>query len=183
MAGAFLCGVRRPMKWRRFSGIGNEVFLHGPVAAHCMIALNPNVPSCRLIWSLICQARLEDAASVQIPQSRHGNDFVIPFVAVQRYLVFEGCVESCRLRLGAPPSPTPLPSSLTTCTLRQRPTPRACIAWGSFLIAVEEREPSVPRKITEGSPKGGCSQNRTVLRFPDLVQEFPIPHAWILVRQ
>ena len=57
MAGAFLCGVRRPMKWRRFSGIGNEVFLHGPVAAHCMIALNPNVPSCRLIWSLICTVR------------------------------------------------------------------------------------------------------------------------------
>ena len=73
-----------------------------------------------------------------------------------------------------------LPSSLTACTLRQRPTPRACIAWGSFFIAVEEREPSVPRKITEGSPKGGCSQNRTVLKFPDLVQEFktvPIPHT------
>jgi hypothetical protein len=38
------------------SGIGNEI-LHGPVAAHCMIALNPNVPSCRLIWSLSCTVK------------------------------------------------------------------------------------------------------------------------------
>ena len=36
------------------SATGNEVFVHGPVAAHCMIALNPNVPSCKLIWSLSC---------------------------------------------------------------------------------------------------------------------------------
>jgi hypothetical protein len=35
--------------------------------------------------------RLAAGAPVQIPQNRHGNDFVIPLVAVQRYLAFEGC--------------------------------------------------------------------------------------------
>jgi hypothetical protein len=50
---------------------------------------------------------LEDGPPVQIPQNRHGNDFVIPLVAAQRYLVFEGCIK-CRPRPdGVPHPPTP----------------------------------------------------------------------------
>ena len=29
---------------------------------------------------------------LKIPRNRHGNDFVIPLVAGQRYLAFEGCI-------------------------------------------------------------------------------------------
>ena len=41
-------------------------------------------------------------AGVKIPRNRHGNDFVIPLVPVQRYLVFEGCM---KLRASAAETP------------------------------------------------------------------------------
>ena len=49
------------LAWRPFSdSIGHQIeptrscLVHGPVAAHCMIELNPRVPRCRLIWSFSC---------------------------------------------------------------------------------------------------------------------------------
>src|SRR6478672_1444529 len=36
------------------TAVYHEVFLHGPVAAHCMIVLKPEVPRCRLNWSFSC---------------------------------------------------------------------------------------------------------------------------------
>ena len=52
------------------------------------------------------------------PQNRHGKDFVIPRVAVQRYLVFEGCLK-CRTGR-RPPPPTPRRRPERACKLRQR---------------------------------------------------------------
>ncbi len=55
-------------------------------------------------------------ALVQIPQNRHGKNFVMPRVAEQRYLVFEG---SLKCRPGRHPNP-PTPDAARIVTYKQR---------------------------------------------------------------
>ena len=59
MSGRSIAGNPAFKRWQSeppstVTAVYHEVFLHGPVAAHCMIVLKPEVPRCRLNWSFSC---------------------------------------------------------------------------------------------------------------------------------